>query len=62
VPPNPKEFDKITLMFLSWAVWGTKFKSHPSEGFSKLSVGGTIPLLIAKIEKIASTDPAAPNK
>ena len=49
MPPKPKEFDKITLMFISWAVWGTKFKSHPSEGLSKLRVGGTTPLLIAKI-------------
>ena len=36
--------------------------SHPSEGLLRFKVGGTILLLMDKIENIASTAPAAPNK
>ena len=33
-----------------------------SDGLSRLSVGGTMPWFMARIEKIASTAPAAPRQ
>ena len=36
--------------------------SQPSDGSSRLSVGGTMLSRIARIEKIASTLPAAPRR
>ncbi len=36
--------------------------SQLGDGFSRLSVGGTTPSRIARMEKIASTLPAAPSR
>lgn len=43
VPPNPKLFVAATLTSFSCAVLGTKLKSTPTSGFSRLSVAGTMP-------------------
>src|SRR5208282_5868572 len=62
VPPKPKLLDSATSILRCLAVWGTKSMSQPSEGFSRLSVGGAIWLWMASTEKIASTAPAAPSR
>src|SRR3546814_711883 len=62
VPPKPKELDSTTSMSMPRAVCGTKSRSQPSSGSSRLMVGGATWLLIASTLKIASTAPAAPNR
>src|SRR5438067_1874762 len=62
VPPKPKEFERAILIRVFCALWGTKLRSHPSLGWSKLIVGGAIWSRRARIQKIASTEPAEPNK
>ena len=46
----------------SFASLATRSISQPSEGLSRLKVGGTMPFLMASTEKIASTLPAAPRR
>jgi len=51
VPPKPNELERATLIFLSLAILGTR--SSPLQGsdtFSRLSVGGRMPVSIALIE------------
>src|ERR1700678_2260311 len=62
VPPNPKLLDMATLTSCFLAFFGTKSITVVTLGFSKLMVGGTIPSRIARRQKIASTDPAAPRR
>ena len=62
VPPNPNELLNAKLTWWSIGVLGTKFTLKLLEGFSKFNVAGIKLLLMLKIEKIASTLPAAPNK
>src|SRR5207253_11212791 len=62
VPPNPNELDSTTSISMSRAVCGTKSRSQPSSGSSRLMVGGATCPLIASTLKIASTAPAAPSR
>src|SRR3546814_2998118 len=63
VPPNPKEFDSARRTGRSFAAWGVRSMSAQlGEGLSRLRVGGTTLSRIARIEKIASTAPAAPSR
>src|SRR5215813_12559970 len=62
VPPKPNEFDSTTSISRSRARCGTKSTVALTEGLSRLSVGGATRSRIAKIEKMASTAPAAPSK
>src|SRR5215467_3618936 len=62
VPPNPNEFDKTTSISRSRALCGTKSTNALTDGLSRLSVGGATRSRMARIEKIASTAPAAPNR
>src|ERR1700712_4167249 len=62
VPPKPNEFDSTTLMSRLRALCGTRSIGVSTEGLSRLSVGGATPSRIARIEKIASTAPAAPSR
>lgn len=58
VPPNPKEFDKNKLIFLSTAV-GLMFSlAENSSGFSKLMLGATKFSFIMIIEYTISLAPA----
>src|SRR3546814_568239 len=62
-PPNPKEFDSARRTGRSFAAWGVRSMSAQlGEGLSRLRVGGTTLSRIARIEKIASTAPAAPSR
>ena len=58
VPPNPKELESARSTLRSLASCGTRSRSQPGEGLSRLSVGGTTPWLMARMEKISSTLPA----
>ena len=63
VPPKPNEFDKTFLISFLILSLGTRFiPSQLSDRFSKFRVGGAIPSLIDKIEKIASMAPDAPRR
>src|SRR5690606_3632752 len=63
VPPKPKEFDSARRTGRSLATWGVRSTSAQlGEGLSRLRVGGTTLSRIARIEKIASTAPAAPSR
>src|SRR5579863_1483257 len=62
VPPKPNEFDSTYLTLRSRACFGTRSISQEGDGLSRLSVGGTMPSRNARIEKIASTLPAAPSR
>src|SRR5439155_10966989 len=62
VPPNPKEFDNTTSILRSRALCGTRSIGVSTDGLSRLSVGGATLSRIARIEKIASTAPAAPSR
>src|SRR5688572_17482783 len=62
VPPKPKEFDNATLIGRIRALCGTRSIAVATEGLSRLRVGGATPSRIARIEKIASTAPAAPSR
>src|SRR5712691_4031113 len=62
VPPKPNEFDSTYLTLRSRACFATRSMSQDGDGLSRLSVGGTTPSRSARIEKIASTLPAAPSR
>ena len=62
VPPNPKLFDNATEIEAFRGFRGTKSRLPSIEGFSRFSVGGAIPFLMASVAKIASTAPAATNR
>src|SRR5690606_31092824 len=63
VPPKPKELDRARRTGRSLATCGVRSTSAQlGEGLSRLSVGGTTLSRIARIEKIASTAPAAPSR
>src|SRR5436305_10015039 len=62
VPPKPKEllaaYSRSTLR----AVWGTKSRSHPSPGSSRLMVGGRVCSRTARARMPVSRPPAAPSR
>src|SRR2546427_650891 len=60
VPPKPKEFDRTTSMTRLFERCGTRSIAVSTDGLSRLMVGGATPSRMARIEKIASTAPAAP--
>src|SRR5215470_15170146 len=62
VPPNPKEFDKAARILRGLACFGARSMSQPSDGLSRLRVGGATWSRSARMEKIASTAPAAPSR
>src|SRR5205823_10739033 len=62
VPPKPNEFDSTTSMFRLRARCGTRSIGVSTDGLSRLSVGGATLSRIARMEKIASTAPAAPSR
>src|SRR5262249_62257868 len=62
VPPNPKEFDRAARILRRLACLGARAMSQPSDGFSRLRVGGATWSRSARTEKIASTAPAAPSR
>src|SRR6266571_2584553 len=62
VPPKPKEFDSATLISRLRAACGTRSIVVSTDGFSRLMVGGAILSRIARMLKIASIAPAAPNR
>ena len=61
-PPKPNEFEIAVFTTAFLATLGTKSKSQASDGVERFKVGGKIPCLIARIEKIASIAPAAPSR
>src|SRR3954471_12826974 len=62
VPPKPNEFDKAMLISRGRALCGTRSIAVFTEGLSRLMVGGATLSLIARMQKIASTAPAAPSR
>src|SRR5437588_2026560 len=62
VPPNPNEFDSATAISRRRALCGTRSIGVWTSGSSRLMVGGATWSRIARIEKIASTAPAAPSR
>ena len=63
VPPKPKEFDSATsIVACAWPVRHEVDRPSRRTGLSRLSVGGAMPSRMARIEKIASTAPAAPSR
>src|ERR1700680_1572670 len=62
VPPKPKEFDNATLISRLRAACGTRSIAVSTDGFSRLMVGGAMLSRIARMLKIASIAPAAPNR
>src|SRR5664279_1638647 len=62
VPPKPNELDSTTPISRLRATCGTRSIGVSTDGLSRLSVGGATPSRIARIEKIASTAPAAPSR
>src|SRR5215471_10898401 len=62
VPPKPNELDSATLISRLRDVCGTRSIAVCTEGFSRLMVGGAMLSRIARMLKIASIAPAAPNK
>src|SRR6185503_20878682 len=62
VPPKPKLLDMAIFTSRFWALSGTRSSAVSTLGFSRLIVGGTIPSRIARRQKIASTEPAAPSR
>src|SRR5207245_6638775 len=62
VPPKPKELVSTYLTLRSLDCFGTRSMSQDGDGLSRFKVGGTTPSRMARIEKIASTLPAAPSK
>src|ERR1700709_2561703 len=62
VPPKPNELDNATLISRLRAVRGTRSIAVATDGLSRLMVGGAILSRIARMLKIASIAPAAPNK
>src|SRR5437764_14752106 len=62
VLPKPNELDRTVLTSFLRVLRGTRSMSVATEGFSRLRVGGTTLSRMARIEKIASTAPAAPRR
>src|SRR5436190_21773826 len=62
VPPNPNEFDRTRSMSRLFDWCGTRSMGVSTDGLSRLMVGGATRSRMARIEKIASTAPAAPNR
>src|SRR3984957_14796258 len=62
VPPKPKELDSTTLMSRLRGVCGTRSIAVSTDGCSRLMVGGAMLSRIARMLKIASIAPAAPNR
>src|ERR1700755_972493 len=62
VPPKPNEFDSATLISRRRGFCGTRSIAVSTDGFSRLMVGGAMLSRIARMLKIASTDPAAPSR
>src|SRR5580704_4845438 len=62
VPPKPNEFDSVMLTGFSRGLCGTRSIAVPTEGLSRLIVGGTMLSRIASKQKIDSTAPAAPSR
>src|SRR5690606_8342207 len=62
VPPKPKEFDTAARILRGLACFGARSMSQPSDGLSRLRVGGATWSRSARMEKIASTAPAAPSR
>src|SRR5262245_22792671 len=62
VAPKPKELESAWRILRGLACFGTRSMSQPSDGFSRLRVGGATWSRIASSEKIASTLPAAPRR
>jgi hypothetical protein len=48
--------------FFFTAVCGVRFIGESNDGLSRFSVGGITPSRIARAQKIASTEPAAPSR
>src|ERR1700753_1360844 len=62
VPPKPKELDNATLISRLRGVFGTRSIAVATDGLSRLMVGGATLSRIARMQKIASIAPAAPNR
>src|SRR5271163_1755262 len=62
VPPNPNELDNAAWIGRLRAACGARSIAVSTAGLSRLSVGGAIWSRIARMEKIASTAPAAPRR
>src|SRR5437762_14105601 len=62
VPPNPNELDSTTSISRSLERCGTRSIGVSTDGLSRLMVGGATRSRMARIEKMASTAPAAPNR
>src|SRR5512134_909787 len=62
VPPNPKELDRATSIFMSRAVFATWSRSHFGSWLKILVVGGDTWWCTARAENTASTPPAAPSR
>src|SRR5690606_33087522 len=62
VPPKPKLLERATLISFLSATLGTRLMAVSTEGLSRLSVGGAILSRMASMQKIASTEPAAPRR
>ena len=62
VPPKPNEFDSTVSIFRFFERCGTRSIAVSTDGLSRLIVGGAMPSRMARIEKIASTAPAAPSR
>src|ERR1700744_998829 len=62
VPPKPNELDNATLISRLRGVCGTRSIAVATDGLSRLMVGGATLSRIARMLKIASIAPAAPNK
>src|ERR1700730_15489138 len=62
VPPNPNDFESVTLIGRLRALCGTRSIVVATDGLSRLIVGGTTSSRIASRQNIASTAPAAPRR
>src|SRR3982075_1216280 len=62
VPPKPNELDSATLISRLRGNCGTRSIAVCTDGFSRLIVGGAMLSRIARMLKIASIAPAAPNR
>src|SRR3978361_1038602 len=62
VPPQPNEFDNATLISRRGGFCGTRSIAVSTDGLSRLMVGGAMLSRMARMQKIASTAPAAPSR
>ena len=62
VPPKPKELEIAKLISLETFSFAARSTRVDTAGLSKLIVGGATWSRIAKVVKMASIAPAAPNK